>query len=73
MTTTFPYKKTIMDSLKDGGIICGAAGCGAMIIKYFSKKSPIKTDTESLVIQSLLIVGGVFLKDYLVYEKYISE
>ena len=71
--TTFPIKKTMMDSLKDGGIILGVVGVGAIVIKHFSKKSPIKTDTESLVIGGSLIVGGVFLKDHLVYEKYISE
>ena len=45
----------MMDSLKDGGIILGVVGVGAMIIKYFSKKSPIKTDTESLVINRRII------------------
>ena len=71
--TTFPIKKTMMDSFKGGGIICCFVGVGAIIIKYFLKKSPIKIDTESVVIGGSLIVGGVFLKDYLVYEKYISE
>ena len=73
MTEKFPYKKTMTDSFKDGGIICGVVGGGAMVIKYCSKRSHIKTDTESLVIGGLLIVSGVFVKDYLVYEKYISE
>ena len=37
-----------MDSLKDCCIIYGISGTGAMIFKYFSKKSPIKTDIESI-------------------------
>ena len=39
MSDKFPYKKTVMDSLKDGAIIGGTVGTGAFSIKIFFKKT----------------------------------
>ena len=75
MTTTFPYKKTMEDSLKDGLIISGTTITSFMILKYLLKTSPpaAKLDASDALKLTGGIVAGVFFKDYLVYMKYISE
>ena len=73
--TTFPYKKTMEDSLKDGLIISGTTITSFMILKYLLKTSPpaAKLDATDALKLTGGIVTGVFFKDYLVYMKYISE
>ena len=74
-TTTFPYKKTMEDSLKDGLIISGVTIASFMILKYLLKTSPpaAKLDASDALKLKEGIVTGVFFMDYLVYMKYISE
>ena len=74
-STTFPYKKTMEDSLKDCLIISGVTIASFMILKYLLKTSPpaAKLDASDALKLTGGIVTGVFFKDYLVYMKYISE
>ena len=71
---TFPYKKTLMASGKDGAIIGGTVVGGAFILKETTKiPSPIKLDAKSIVFFLLLLGGGIYIKDAMVYEKWINE
>ena len=71
---TFDWKKNIEDSLKDGLIITiGAAG-----IFYGLKVANVKPPKASLDAMDILkltggICGGVLVKDYAVYKKWINE
>ena len=71
---SFDWEKNIEDSLKDGLIITiGAAG-----IFYGLKAANVKQPKESLDAMELLkltggIWGGVLVKDYAVYKKWINE
>ena len=70
---SFYWKKNIEDSLKDGLIITvGAAG-----IFYGLKAAnvkPPKTSMDAVDILKLTggIYGGVLVKDYVVYKKWIN-
>ena len=71
---SFDWKKNIEDSLKDGLIISiGAAG-----IFYGLKAANLKPPKASLDAMDILklaggICGGVLVKDYAVYKKWINE
>ena len=71
---SFDWKRNIEDSLKDGLIInIGAAG-----IFYGLKAANVKPPKASLDAMDLLkltggICGGVLVKDYAVYKKWINE
>ena len=71
---SFDWKKGIEDSLKDGLIITiGAAG-----IFYGLKATNVKPRKASLDAMDILklaggIFGGVLVKDYAVYKKWINE
>ena len=72
--SSFDWKKNIEDSLKDGLIITiGATGI------FFGLKAanvkPPKTSPDAMDILKLAggICGGVLLKDYAVYKKWINE
>ena len=71
---SFDWKKNIEDSLKDVLIITiGAAG-----IFYGLKAAnvkPPKTSLDAMDIMKLTrgICGGVLVKDYAVYKKWINE
>ena len=70
---SFYWKKNIEDSLKDGLIITvGAAG-----IFYGLKAANVKPPKTSLDAVDILkltgeIYGGVLVKDYVVYKKWIN-
>ena len=70
---SFYWKKNIEDSLKDGLIITvGAAG-----IFYGLKAANVKPPKASLDAVDILkltggIYGGVLVKDYVVYKKWIN-
>ena len=72
--SSFDWKKNIEDSLKDGLIITvGAAG-----IFFTLKAANVKPPKASLDVIDLLkliggICGGVLVKDYEVYKKWINE
>ena len=71
---SFDWKKNIEDSIKDGLIISiEAAG-----IFYGLKEANVKPPKASLDAVDLLkltgrICGGVLVKDYAVYKKWINE
>ena len=71
---SFDWKKNIEDSLKDGLILTiGAAG-----IFYGLKVANVKSPKASLGAMDILkpaggICGGVLVKDYAVYKKWINE
>ena len=57
------------DSLKDGLIISGVTIASFMILKYL-----LHLQLSSMLVMRLINRGySVFVKDYLVYMKYISE
>ena len=71
---SFDWKKNIEESLKNGLIITiGAAG-----IFYGLKAANVKPPKVSLDAMDILklaggICGGVLVKDYVVYKKWINE
>ena len=72
--SSFDWKKNIEDSLKDGLIITiGAAG-----IFYGLKAANVKPPKTPLDAKDILkladgICGGIQVKDYAVYKKWIYE
>ena len=71
---SFDWKKNIEDSLKDGLIITIRAtgifhGLQAVNVK------PLKASLDAMDIMKLAggICGGVLVKDYAVYKKWINE
>ena len=72
--SSFDWRKNIEGSLKDGLIITiSAAG-----IFYALKAANVKPPNASLDAMDLLkltdgICGGVLVKDYVVYKKWINE
>ena len=71
---SFNWRKNIEDSLKDGLIITiGAAGI------FFGLKAgnvkPPKASLDAMDILKLIsgVWGGVLVKDYAVYKKWINE
>ena len=71
---SFDWKKNIEDSLKDGLIITiGAAG-----IFYGLKAANVKPPKASVDAMDIMktaggICGGMLMKDYTVYKKWINE
>ena len=71
---SFDWKKNIEDSLKDGLIITiGAAG-----IFYGLKAANVKPPKASVDAMDIMkiaggICGGMVVKDYTVYKKWINE
>ena len=72
--SSFDWRNNIEDSIKDGLIITiGAAG-----IFFALKAANVKPPKASLDAMDLLkltggICGGVLMKDYAVYKKWINE
>ena len=62
--SSFDWKKDIEYSIKDG-----------LIITATTTERPPKASLDAMDIMRLAggIVGGVFVKDYTVYKKWISE
>ena len=72
--SSFNWKKNIEDSLKDGLIIT----IGAAEMFFGLKAAKLKPPKTSLDAMDLLklssgICGGVLVKDYTVYRKWIKE
>ena len=71
---SFDWKKNIEDSLKDGLIITiGAAG-----VFYGLKAANVKPPKASVDAMDIMktaggICGGMLMKDYTVYKKWINE
>ena len=72
--SSFDWKKTIEDSLRDGLIIIGAATRIFFGLKALNVKL-LKTSLNAMDIMTLagLICGGTLMKDYAVYRKWINE
>ena len=72
--SSFNWRKNIEDSLKDGLIII----TGAVGIFFGLKAANVKPPKASLDAMGILkltggICGGVLVKDYAVYKKWINE
>ena len=72
--SSFDWKKSIKDSLKDGLIITIEATGTFFGLKAANIK-PLKASLDAMDIIELAggIVGGVLAKDYAVYKKWINE
>ena len=72
--SSFDWKKNVEDSIKDGLIITATTTRIFYVIKAANVKLP-KTSLDSMDIMKLAsgIVGGVLVKDYAVYKKWIKE
>ena len=70
----FDWKKNIEDSIKDGLIITITMTGMFYALKAANVKPP-KVSLDALDIMKLAggIVGGVFVKDYRVYKKWIKQ
>ena len=70
----FDWKKNIEDSIKDGLIITITMTGMFYALKAANVKPP-KVSLDAMDIMKLAggIVGGVFVKDYRVYKKWIKE
>ena len=70
----FDWKKNAEDSIKDGLIIT-ATMTGIFYILKAANVKPPKTSLDAMDIMKLAggIVGGVLVKDYAVYKKWINE
>ena len=72
--SSFDSKKDIEDSIKDGLIITITTTGIFYALKAANLKPP-KASLDAMGIMKLAggIVGGVLVKDYAVYEKWIKE
>ena len=72
--SSFDWKKNVEYSIKDGLIITATTTRIFYVIKAANVKLP-KTSLDSMDIMKLAsgIVGGVLVKDYAVYKKWIKE
>ena len=70
----FDWKKNAEDSIKDGLIIT-ATMTGIFYILKAANVKPPKTSLDAMDIMKLAggIVGGVLVKNYSVYKKWINE
>ena len=68
------WKKNVEDSIKDGLIIT-ATMTGIFYVLKVSNAKPPKASLDAMDIMKLAgtIVGGVFVKNYAVYKKWINE
>ena len=71
---SFYWKKNVEDSIKDGLIITDATNIIFFALKAASAKPP-KASLDAMDIMKLAggICGGVLVKDYAVYKKWIKE
>ena len=68
------WKKNVEDSIKNGLIIT-ATMTGIFYVLKVAKVKPPKPSLDAMDIMKLAgtIVGGVLVKDYAVYKKWINE
>ena len=72
--TSFDWKKNIEDSIKDGLIITVAATGIFFALKAANVKPPkASLDAMGIMKPTGGICGGVLVKDYAVYMKWINE
>ena len=73
---SFDWRKNIEDSLKDGLIITiGATGIffGLKALNVVKPPKTSKLDAMDIMTLAGGICGGVLVKDYAVYKKWINE
>ena len=72
--SSFDWKKNIEDSIKDGLIIT-VTTTGILYILKAANVKPPRVFLDAMDIMELTggIVGGVLVKDYAVYKKWINE
>ena len=72
--SSFDWKKNIQDSIKDGLIITATTTTIFYLLKAANVKPP-KASLDAMDFMKLAggIVGGVLVKDYAVYKKWIIE
>ena len=72
--SSFDQKKNVEDSIKDGLIIT-ATTTGIFYVLKAANVKPPKASLGTMDIMKLAsgIVGGVLVKDYSVYKKWINE
>ena len=74
--SSFNWRKNIEDSLKDGLIITiGATGIffGLKALNVVKPPKTSKLDAMDIMTLAGRICGGVLVKDYAVYKKWINE
>ena len=71
---SFDWKKNIEDSIKDGLIIT-ATTTGIFYVLKAAGMKPLKASLDAMDVMRLAggIMGGVLVKDYAVYKKWIKE
>ena len=72
--SSFDWKKNVEDSIKEGLIITTTTIKVFYVLKAVNVKPP-KVSLDAMDIMKLAggIVGGVLVKDYAVYKKWIKE
>ena len=72
--SSFDWKKNIEDFIKDG-IIITATTTGIFFVLKAANSKPPKASLDVMDIMKLAdgIWGGVLVKDYAVYKKWINE
>ena len=72
--SSLDWKKNVEDSIKNGLIIT-ATMTGIFYVLKVAKVKPPKLSLDAMDIMKLAgtIVGGVLVKDYAVYKKWINE
>ena len=72
--SSFDWKKNVEDSIKDG-LIIAAMTTGIFFALKAANVKPSKTYLDAMDIMKLAggICGGVLVKDYAVYKKWINE
>ena len=71
---SFDWKKNVEDSIKDGLIITAIPTGIFYVLKVANVKPPkASLDVVDLMKHAVGIVGGVLVKDYAVYKKWIKE
>ena len=72
--SSFDWKKNVEDSIKDGLIITATATGIFFALKLAGVKPPkASLDTMDIIKRTGGICGGVLVKDYAVYKKWINE
>ena len=72
--SSFDWKKNVEDSIKDGLIITAAVTGILFALKAVSVKPPkASLDAMDIMKRTGAIYGGVLVKDYAVYKKWINK
>ena len=71
---SFDWKKNVEDSIKDGLVITATTTGIFYVLKAANLKPPkVSVDAMDIIKLGGGIVGGVLVKDYVVYKKWVNE